>query len=89
VGVVTALDITHDPSHGCDANAIVKAIRDSRDARVKYIIWNNQIVSSYSAEGQPAWTLRRYKGENLHTTHVHISVKVDKPNYDSTATWKI
>ena len=89
VGVVTALDITHDPNDGCDANAIAKAIRDSRDVRVKYIIWNRRIANSSPIGGQSAWTWRSYTGSNPHTGHIHISVKSNKPNYDSTAAWSI
>ena len=37
-GVVTALDITHDPAYGCDCHDIVAAIVDSRDLRLKYLI---------------------------------------------------
>ncbi|HCM4295484.1 TPA: hypothetical protein N3J54_001956, partial [Klebsiella quasipneumoniae subsp. quasipneumoniae] len=40
IGVVTAIDITHDPAQGCDAQAIVNALVDSKDKRIKYIIWN-------------------------------------------------
>ncbi len=89
VGVVTALDITHDPRGGCDANTIAEAIRASRDPRVKYIIWNRRIANSSAIGATPAWVWRRYNGQNPHTAHVHISVKPDKANYDSTADWAI
>lgn len=89
VGVVTALDITNDPRGGCDANTIAEAIRASRDGRVKYIIWNRRIANSASIDGKPPWAWRPYNGENPHTRHVHISVKPDKANYDSTAQWAI
>jgi len=35
--VVTAMDITHDPACGCDAERIVDALAASRDERIKYI----------------------------------------------------
>jgi hypothetical protein len=89
VGVVTAVDVTHDPAGGCDANAIAEAIRSSRDRRVKYIIWNRRIANSSPQGGQPAWAWRPYRGQNPHTKHIHISVKPDKPSYDSTAAWSI
>ena len=84
-GVVTAMDITHDPAHGCDANAIAEALRTGGDARLKYIIWNRQI-SNPSIQGG-AW--RPYTGKNPHNHHVHLSVKPEKANYDSTAPWAI
>jgi hypothetical protein len=87
--VVSAMDITHDTAHGCDANALAEAIRAARDGRVKYIIWNRRICSSYPIDGVAAWVWRNYTGENPHTRHIHISVKSDKPNYDSTAAWAI
>lgn len=89
VGVVTALDITHDPRGGCDANTIVEAIRASRDRRVKYIIWNRRIANSAAVGGAQPWEWRRYTGRNPHTVHAHISVKPDKASYDSTAAWAI
>ena len=89
VGVVTALDITHDPRGGCDANTIVEAIRASRDRRVKYIIWNRRIANSAAVGGAQPWEWRRYTGTNPHTVHAHISVKPDKASYDSTSAWAI
>lgn len=89
VGVVTAMDITNDPANGCDANTIAEAIRASRDRRVKYIIWNRRIANSSAIGNAEPWQWRPYSGPNPHTKHVHISVKPDKPNYDSTVDWAI
>ena len=89
VGVVTAMDITDDPSHGCSADNIAESIRTSRDARVKYIIWNHRIANSSPIGGSSAWEWRPYNGSNPHDKHIHISVKSDKPNYDSTVAWQI
>lgn len=89
IGVVTAMDITHDPSHGCDANNIAESIRDNRDDRVKYIIWNQRIANSSPIGNNSAWAWRQYTGSNPHTKHIHISVKSDKPNYDSTVEWQV
>jgi beta-lactamase superfamily II metal-dependent hydrolase len=89
VGVVTALDITHDPPGGCDANTIAEAIRANRDPRVKYIIWNRRIANSAAIDGRQPWQWRPYGGTNPHTRHVHVSVKPDKASYDSTAAWAI
>jgi hypothetical protein len=88
-GVVTAMDITHDPSGGCDARALAESIRASRDSRVKYIIWNRRIVSSSTIRGALAWEWRSYSGSNPHDKHVHISVKADKASYDSNADWLV
>jgi hypothetical protein len=88
-GVVTAMDITDDPARGCSAESIAESIRESEDPRVKYIIWNRRIANSSSINGSPAWAWRNYTGSNPHTKHIHISVKSDKPNYDSTTQWEV
>ena len=89
VGVVSAIDITHDPAGGCDAHRIAASLVSNRDARIKYIIWNKRIVASYPAGGSAAWVWRPYSGRNGHTHHVHISVLADKPNYDSARDWSV
>ena len=88
-GVVTARDFTHDPAGGCDCNILAEKIRAAQDSRVKYIIWNKRIASSLPKDGQPAWAWRPYSGKNGHTHHIHISVKPEKPSYDSTTPWSI
>src|SRR5689334_16454379 len=58
-GIVTALDITHDPAHGFDAGAFAESLRQNRDHRIKYVIFNGRIFSSK----QDAWEWRpRGKG---------------------------
>jgi hypothetical protein len=88
-GVVTAMDITHDPGEGCDAEKIAESIRADRDPRVKYVIWNKRIFASYPVDGKQPWTWRAYGGSNPHTKHVHVSVKADKANYDSQEAWNL
>jgi hypothetical protein len=89
VGVVTAMDITHDPTGGCDAGAVAEAIRGSRDGRVKYIIWNRRISNPLPLDGQPPWAWRPYTGTNPHDKHCHISVKPEKSSYDSVRIWTV
>ena len=89
MGVVTAMDITHDPEGGCDANKLAEAICSSRDPRVKYLIWNRQIASYREIGGAPAWAWRPYNGSNPHTKHVHISVRPEKTLYDATDQWLV
>jgi hypothetical protein len=88
-GVVTAIDITNDPSNGCDVDKIAESIRAAKDARVKYIIWNHRICSSYDWRSTPAWTWRPYGGSNPHDKHIHVSVKSDKQSYDSQLAWDL
>lgn len=88
-GVVTALDITHDPAGGCDAGQIVRALYDSRDPRVKYIIWDRRIANSTPVGRAPARAWRIYTGSNPHTRHCHISVRAQKAHYDDPRSWAI
>jgi lysozyme family protein len=87
IGVVTALDVTHDPAHDCDAGKIAEAIRTSRDSRVKYVISNRRIANSQPIGAAPAWTWRTYTGPNPHNHHCHISVKPEKAAYDDERDW--
>ena len=89
MGVVTARDFTHDSSHGCDCAKLAAALRQSRDPRVKYIIWNWQICWSIGREGSAAWAWRRYHGKNGHTHHLHLSVKPSKSLYDGETPWSL
>lgn len=82
MGVVTALDITHDPAHGVDGGQISETIKV--DPRVKYVIYNRRI---YNPSVLKAW--RAYHGTNPHTKHVHVSVRPEKANYDSTLPWNL
>lgn len=89
VGVVTAFDATHDPANGCDMEVVVEAIRAAKDLRIKYIIWNSRICSSYPVGTAAAWDWRPYSGQNPHDKHAHFSVLADKPKYDSQTNWTI
>lgn len=89
VGVVTAGDITHDPGDNCDCAKITEALGLSRDSRIKYVIFNGRLFSSYPSGNHPAWTWRAYTGPNPHASHFHISVQPTQSLYDSTAPWSI
>jgi hypothetical protein len=83
-GVVTAIDITHDPRHGVDGGAIAEGLKASGDARLKYIIWSRRI---WNPTVSPRW--RAYTGTNPHDKHVHVSVQPDKARYDNTSAWPL
>jgi len=86
VGIVTGMDITHDPANGCDSYVLAEKLLASRDARIKYVISNGKIASG-TGQGNAAWTWRKYTGSNKHAHHVHISVKDKKASYDDTSPW--
>lgn len=87
MGIVTALDITHDPKSGCDSYKLAEALLKSRDSRIKYVISNGKIAAG--SDGPSPWVWRKYSGANAHAHHVHISVKADKSHYDATQDWNI
>lgn len=71
-GIVTALDLTHDPAAGMDIDRFTDELAASRDPRIKYLIANRLILDS-RPQFSP-WKWLRYNGSNPHTSHVHISV---------------
>ena len=89
MGVVTALDITHDPAGGCDAGKLAEMILASRDRRVKYVIWNRRIANAAAIGGSAAWAWRDYRGSNPHNKHVHVSVQSATAAYDDEARWQV
>jgi LysM repeat protein len=82
IGVVTAFDFTHDVKT-LNCHKLAKTLVESRDSRIKYIIWNKQIISSK----QQPWVWRAYSGANAHKHHLHISVNAH--NYDDKSEWKL
>lgn len=84
---VDARDFTHDPAHGADMGVVSEAIRQSRDVRVHYVIFNGRIFSSYATNGRNAWEWGTYTGTNMHRSHMHVSV--NDIHHDETQRWKI
>jgi hypothetical protein len=81
-GVVTAMDITNDPGNGLDVQKLADNIAASRDARIKYMIFNDRIMIPSNASG---WTwVFHYEGS--HRQHLHVSVWGD---YDKETKWNI
>ncbi len=85
VGVVTARDFTHDPAGGLDCHRLAEILAESRDPRIKYIIWNRRILSASKAP----WKWLPYDGANAHTKHLHLSVRDKAQFYDSEAAWDL
>lgn len=87
--VVTALDLTHDPGDGFDSFQFAEVLRKHRDNRVKYVISNGRMFSSYATSSYAAWTWRPYTGSSdPHTNHVHLSV-LDAQISDSRVPWNL
>jgi hypothetical protein len=82
---VDAGDFTHDPAHGADMGVVSEAIRQSKDPRVSYVIFNRRIFSG--PDGPQPWVWRPYSGTSAHTEHMHVSVR--DITHDQTQDWKI
>lgn len=86
--MVTALDLTHDPADGFDSYRFAEILRKRRDPRIKYVISNKRIFSSYKSGSRAAWEWGPYSGSDPHTNHVHISV-LDAKISDTTTEWDL
>lgn len=85
-GIVTAVDISHDPRHGFDIDSFTDELQAAKDLRIKYVIANGAIMSG--AFDYAPWVWRKYNGDNPHTSHVHISVRAT-PICDDASLWNI
>src|SRR5262245_65262882 len=82
MGVVTALDITHDPSVGFDAQVFADSLRAAQDPRIKYVIHNGRIFSST----QSPWVWRAgNQGTGRHREHGRVAVGEDAGQYERRA----
>ena len=70
-----------------DAFALAEAIRLSRDPRIKYVIHERRMFSSYNHPNGKAFEWRSYSGTNGHWSHVHVSVY--RINQNDTTPWDI
>lgn len=65
-GVVTAIDITHNPENGVDGKQLSRWL--TVDARTKYVIFAGEIWKARTGKWE------KYRGPNSHHHHVHLSV---------------
>lgn len=71
LGIVRAIDITVTVEQG---SAWTEFLRQSKDSRLKYVIHNKRMFSSYWRGEYPPFTWRPYTGSNGHVTHIHVSM---------------
>lgn len=86
--IVTAWDCTNDPAKGCDTWLLAETLRQHRDKRIRYVISNQKVFSSYASGSRAAWTWGPYSGSNPHTGHCHIQVLDDKIS-DTDTPWNL
>lgn len=66
--VVCARDFPHAPSLGLDGGVVTEHMRQQRDSRIQYIIFNRRITGvNYG------WQWHTFTGDNPHDTHFHVS----------------
>jgi hypothetical protein len=83
-GVVTAIDVTHNPQKTINCFQLAEALQKSKDPRIKYLIFNSKIT----VQGDISkW--KSYSGANAHKHHLHISVSSDPALYDSRKAWNL
>lgn len=91
-GVVTALDLTHDPEGGFDAHAIARELTTHPHPNLYYVISNRQ--AAYKKEG---FVWRQYGGSHPHDKHIHVAVGWGPDNHpydnlgqvDDTTPWNL
>lgn len=87
-GVVCAIDITHDPAHGCDIHAIARRLVLDPHPDLEYVISNGEV-----AKRRTGFQWEPYRG-NPHDKHAHFAVgrgpdsEPTEP-YDSDSPWRV
>lgn len=71
-GIVRAIDVGETVED--QGETLAEELRRARDPRLKYLIHEGRLFSSYDHSNGPAWSWRRYSGYNAHLNHVHVSV---------------
>ena len=85
--IVTAADVPHAPKLGLDLGPIMESLRLSHDDRIKYVIFDGRIFSSYAIGSRRAWEWGPYGGKDQHRDHGHLSVVGDRRS-DNTRPWQ-
>ncbi len=83
-GIVTAIDLTHEPINGIPCGRLLALLLHHQDLRIKYIIFSKFIYSRSSN-----FVAVPYHGLNAHQHHLHISVRAEKGFYDDDSLWEL
>lgn len=90
--LVHAYDLDEDlDGDGTDRGAelawLAEHLRTTRDARVKYVIYEGRMFASYHSVNGPAWQWRPYSGVNAHRKHLHLSILSTVAAEQDTSPW--
>jgi len=90
--LVHALDVDEDldgrnVEDGSELLPWFEHLRASRDPRIKYVIYEGRMFSSYPSGGVPAWEWRPYHGKNGHRHHGHLSILSTVTAEQDTRSW--
>ena len=85
--IVTAVDIDRDIAPDFRSRDLAEWLRQRKDSRIKYVISNAKMYSSYSNNVRKAWEWGKYTGSNAHKEHMHISVMDVESLYDAQRPW--
>ena len=83
VGIVSAIDVTHDPANGVDGAILSRSL--IADPRVKYVIFARQIWKARTGQWEPYVRKPGQKSYNPHDHHVHISIQPEA--IDDISSW--
>lgn len=72
--VVTAIDVDRDITQGITSRNLAEFLRQRQDPRIKYVISNAQMFSSYANGQRKTWEWGPYTGTNAHKEHMHLSL---------------
>lgn len=93
-GIVRAFDTDEDldgdkADKGRDGWSVAEGLRLSKDDRIKYVIYEGRMFSSYNHPDAPSWTWRPYTGENAHRHHVHLSIQPSQTASIDMSSWSL
>jgi hypothetical protein len=88
-GFVHAVDIDEDIATGRDLKAFAEQLEASRDARIRYVIYEGRILKAYASNGKPAWSWHKYDGPNAHEQHLHLSIDRTAAARDDLRPWPL
>jgi hypothetical protein len=89
VWIIRARDFTHDPARGANMAVWAERLRQSRDRRIRYVIFAGRITGPNHKNADGSWRWDDYDGSNDHSKHMHVSTWNDQARFDDISDWPI